>query len=188
MARVRRHKVFVSYHHENDEQHRNSFEKAFADVYNIMDSRSVRIGGIPIGQNTDEVARRIRDDYLKDATVTVVLIGEDAWRRKHVDWEIAATVRDTDANPRGGLIGILLPSHPSFRSDHYYPYTIPPRLHYNVDCGFAKVYKWSDSPDTVANWINEAFDRRKSVEPDNGFIRFRKNRKGHRWYPQRSRS
>ena len=188
MATVRRHKVFVSYHHENDEQYRSSFERAFADVYNIMDSRSVRIGGIPSGLNTDEVARRIRDDYLTDATVTVVLIGEDTWRRKHVDWEIAATVRDTNANRRGGLIGILLPSHPSFRSDRYYPYTIPPRLHYNVDCGFAKVYKWSDSPDTVANWIDEAFTRRNSVQPDNGFVRFRKNRKGPRWYPQRRQS
>jgi hypothetical protein len=188
MPRVRRHKVFVSYHHENDQRRRNSFEQAFADVYNIMDSRSVKIGDIPRGLNTDEVARRIRDDYLKDTTVTVVLIGEDTWRRKHVDWEIAATVRDTDANLRGGLIGILLPSHPSYRSDHYYPYTIPPRLHYNVDCGFAKVYKWNDSPDTVAGWIGEAFKRRNSIEPDNGFIRFRKNRKGPRWYPQRSQS
>ena len=102
MARVRRHKVFVSYHHENDQRRRDSFERAFADVYNIMDSKSVRIGGIPSSLNTDEVARRIRDDYLKDATVTVVLVGEDTWRRKHVDWEIAATVRDTDANPGAG--------------------------------------------------------------------------------------
>ena len=121
-----------------------------------MDSRSVRIGDIPNGLNTDEVARRIRDDYLRAATVTVVLIGAGTWRRKHVDWEIAATVRDTDANHRSGLIGILLPSHPSFGSDGYYPYTIPPRLHYNVECGFAKVYRWKDSPSVVAGWINEA--------------------------------
>ena len=188
MARVPRHKVFVSYHHENDEQHRNRFERAFADVYDIMDSRSVRIGGIPKGLNTDEVARRIRDDYLRDATVTVVLIGEDTWRRKHVDWEIAATVRDTDANPRSGLIGVLLPSHASFSSETYYPYTIPPRLHYNVECGFAKVYKWNDSHGVVADWIDEAFRRRDGINPDNSFVRFGKNQKGPRWYPQKSSS
>ena len=149
-----------------------------------MDSRSVRIGDIPNGLNTDEVARRIRDDYLRAATVTVVLIGADTWRRKPVDWEIAATVRDTDANPRSGLIGILLPSHPSFGSYGYYRYTIPPRLHYNVECGFAKVYRWKDSPSVVAGWINEAFRRRDGINPDNSFVRFRKNRKGTRWYPQ----
>ena len=77
MPRVRRHRGFVSYHHENDQRRRNSFERAFADVYNIMDSRSVRTWHIPSGLNTYEVPRRICDDYLKDATVTVVLIGED---------------------------------------------------------------------------------------------------------------
>ncbi len=188
MPRVRRHKVFVSYHHENDQRRRDSFERVFADVYNIIDSRSVRIGDIPRSLSTDEVARRIRDDYLKDASVTVVLIGEDTWRRKHVDWEIAATVRDTDANPRGGLIGILLPSHPSFGSELYNPFTIPPRLHYNVDCGFAKVYNWEDSPASVANWVDHAFNHRNNVQPDNSFVRFRKNWKGPRWYPQERQS
>ena len=185
MPPIPRHKVFISYHHENDELYRNRFERIFADVYNILDSRSVKLGDIPKGLNTDEVARRIRDDYLKDATVAVVLIGEDTWRRKHVDWEIAATVRHTHANPRSGLIGILLPTHPSFGSQGYYTYSLPPRLHYNVECGYAKVYKWNDSPNVVAGWIDEAFERRDEVNPDNSFIRFSKNRKGPRWYPQK---
>ena len=126
MARVRRRKVFVSYHHEVDQANRNRFEELFANVYDIMDSRSVRIGDIPKGFHLDEVARRIRDDHLSDSSVTVVLVGKDTWRRKHVDWEIAGTIRDTDANPRSGLVGILLPSHPSFRSREYEPYTVPP--------------------------------------------------------------
>ena len=69
-----------------------------SDVYDIMDSRSVDIGDIPKGLHLDEISRRIRDDYLSDSTVTVVLIGKDTWRRKHVDWEIAASIRDTWAN------------------------------------------------------------------------------------------
>ncbi len=180
-----RHKVFVCYHHQQDQGLRNKFENLFADRYNIMDSRSVRIGGIPDGLHLDEISRRIRDNYLRDATVTVVLIGKDTWRRKHVDWEIAASVRDTDANPRSGLIGILLPSHPSYREDGYDPFTIPPRLHYNVECGFAKLYKWSESPQQVAGWIDEAYRRRKQIIPDNSHVRFAKNWKGPRWYPQR---
>ena len=115
MTPVPRHKVFVSYHHEKDQGRRNRFERLFADVYDIMDSRSVRIGDLPNGLNLDEINRRIRDNYLRDASVTVVLVGKDTWRRKHVDWEIAATLRDTDANSRSGLLGILLPSHPCFR-------------------------------------------------------------------------
>ena len=56
MQQTRRHKVFVSYHHGNDESHRDRFERLFADVYDIMDSRSVRLGDIPKGLDTDEVA------------------------------------------------------------------------------------------------------------------------------------
>ena len=187
MQRIRRHKVFVSYHHENDEDYRNRFERMFVEVYNIMDSRSVNLGDIPKGLLIDEVSRRVRDDHLSDSTVTVVLIGIDTWRRKHVDWEIAGTVRDTPANPRSGLLGIILPSHQSFNREHYGPYTIPPRLHDNVECGFAEVYDWSESPLDVAGWIDSAFRRRGRIDPDNSFVRFAKNWKGPRWYPQERR-
>ena len=185
MPKARRHKVFVSYHHEKDQGRRNRFEKLFADVYDIMDSRSVKMGDIPNGLDLDEISRRIRDDYLSDSTVTVVLVGKDTWRRKHVDWEIAATVRDTDANPRSGLLGILLPGHPSFGKDDYDPYVIPPRLHDNVECDFAELYDWSESPKEVAAWVHEAYQRRQQINPDNSHVRFAKNWKGPRWYPEK---
>ena len=143
----------------------------------------MRLGDIPKGLDTDEVARQTRDGYLRDSTVTVVLIGQDTWRRKHVDWEIAATVRHTEFNPRSRLLGILLPTHPSFGQTTYQPYITPPRLHYNVECGFAKVYNWSDSPDIVAAWVDAAVRRRNEVIPDNSSVRFGKNRKGKRWQP-----
>ena len=183
--RIPRHKVFVSYHHENDQGYRDWFERFCADVYDIMDSRSVNLGDIPNGLNLDEVSRRIRDDHLSDSTVTVVLIGRDTWRRKHVDWEIAGTVRDTDANPRSGLLGIILPTHPSFGEDEYDPYTIPPRLHDNVECDFAELYDWSESPHEVARRVDSAYRRRDRIDPNNSFIRFAKNWKGPRWYPQK---
>ena len=183
MQQIRRHKVFVSYHHGNDQGYRDRFEGLFADVYDIMDSRSVRLGDIPRGLDTDEVARRIRDGYLRDSTVAVILIGTDTWRRKHVDWEIAATVRDTEFNPRSGLLGIFLPTHRSYGPTTYDPYIIPPRLHYNVECDFAKLYDWNDSPNIVAGWIDAAFRRRNEVIPDNSSVRFANNWRGDRWYP-----
>ena len=186
MQQIHRHKVFVSYHHEKDQTYRDRFERLFADVSNIMDSRSVRLGDIPKGLDTEEVARRIRDGYLRDSTVTVVLIGRDTWQWKYVDWEIAATVRHTEFNPRSGLLGLFLPTHPSYGRDVYYEYTTSPRLHYNVECGFAKVYDWSESSRDVASWIDAAFRRRNEVIPDNSSVRFAKNWNGERWYPQRS--
>ena len=185
MPRPRRHKIFISYHHQNDQGNRNRFEELFSEVYDIMDSRSVRLGDIPSGLNVDEVSRRIRDDYLSDSTVTVVLVGRDTWRRKHVDWEIAASLRHTETNRRSGLLGILLPSHSSFGEDEYDPYTIPPRLHYNVECGFAELRRWSEAPDEVLGWIDRAYRRRNKVNPDNSYVRFARNWRGPRWYPHR---
>ena len=41
---TKRHKVFVSYHHANDQYYRNRFEQLFSSTYDIMVSKSVQIG------------------------------------------------------------------------------------------------------------------------------------------------
>lgn len=56
---------------------------------------------------------------LRDSSVTVLLIGSQTWQRRHVDWEIYSLLRDTNANPRPGLVRILLPTHPKFNSPNY---------------------------------------------------------------------
>ena len=177
-----RHKVFVSYHHTNDLKYRESFEKRFANTYDIMVSKSVEIDAIDPNLKTDTIRRIIREEYLQDSTVTVVLIGAETWKRKHVDWEIGASLRHTKANPRSGLIGIFLPTHPDYRRDEYEKYIIPPRLHFNVECKFAELYGWSDSHHEVQSWIHEAFKRRDKINPHNSYPPFAKNRSGERWY------
>ena len=80
------------------------------------------------GRPVDQIRRRIRDEYIADATVTVVLIGRCTWQRKHVDWEISASLIGTAHNDRCGLLGIRLPTHTDFRDAEYDPRLIPPRL------------------------------------------------------------
>jgi len=79
-----RHKVFVSYHHENDERYKIIFEKMFGDVYI---SKSVEIGDIDPNLKTETIRQKIRDEFLRDSSVTVVLVGKETWKRKHIDWE-----------------------------------------------------------------------------------------------------
>ena len=137
-----RHKVFVSYHHDNDQEYRDLFEGLFSDIHDIIVSKSVQIGDIAPNLKTETIRQKIRDEYLRDSTVTVVLIGAETWKRKHADWEIGASIRETEYNPRSGLLGILLPNYPRPQGEpnNYLVNTIPPRLHDNIKCEFAKIY------------------------------------------------
>ena len=176
-----RHRVFVSYYHDEDQGYRERFEKLFADIHGIMVPESVEIGDIDSNLKPETIHQKIRDEYLRDSTVTVVLVGEHTWQRKFVDWEIGSSIRDTENNPRSGLLGILLPTYPGSSSNTYDRYTIPPRLHDNIECGFAKIYNWSDDPHRVQSWIHDAFKRRTEVLPDNSRDSFKNNRSGERW-------
>ena len=176
-----RHKVFVSFHHGNDWSYRHAFEHIFATSYDIMVSKSVQIDEIPEYLPTETVRQKIRDEYLRDSTVTVVLVGAQTWQRKHVDWEIASSIRNTQNNPRSGLVGIILPSYPRNDPSKYRKHTIPPRLSDNIECGFASVFNWTENPNTVQGWIHDAFQRRTRINPDNSYPTFANNRSGGQW-------
>ncbi len=176
-----RHKVFVSYHHANDQGYRNQFENLFTNTHDIMVTKSVQMGDIDPNLKTETVRQKIRDEYLRDSTVTVVLIGSETWKRKYVDWEIGSSLRNTQFNPRSGLLGILLPSHPDYNTGRYTPSLIPPRLHDNIRCGYAKIYNWSTDPREVQGWIHEAFNTRNRQNPDNSYDSFVNNRSGNGW-------
>jgi hypothetical protein len=179
---TQRHKVFVSYHHANDEAHKNRFELLFGAIGEILVCKSVQLGDIDPNTNTETVRRTIRDDYLRDSTVTVVLVGTQTWQRKHVDWEIYSSLRDSAANPRSGLIGVLLPTYPAPSPGKFDPGTIPPRLYDNWKSKFAALYHWSDNATEVQRWLHDAFLRRnQDPPPDLSRPMFGKNRSGDRW-------
>lgn len=179
----KRHRVFVSYYHCEDQGYRDHFERLFSDIYDRYVSESVKMGDIDDTRlSTERIRQIIRDEHLRDSTVTVVLVGAHTWQRKFVDWEIGSSLRDTEYNPRSGLLGILLPTYPGYINNAYDPHTLPPRLYDNIHCGYATLKKWSDDPDTVQSWIHAAFKRRhENPPPDNSRASFRNNRSGDRW-------
>jgi hypothetical protein len=178
---TQRHNVFVSYHHANDQYYRNEFEKLFHQIYDIIISNSVQIGDIDQNLPADRVRQIIRDEYLRDTTVTVVLIGTETWKRKHVDWEIGSSIRETRYNSRSGLLGLFLPTHPDFGSENYNKCIIPPRLYDNAECGYANLYDWNTNPTTIQTWIHEAFVNRTRKIPDNSYPNFVNNRTSDGW-------
>lgn len=176
-----RHKVFVSYHHALDENYKKIFELRFGNAFGAIVPGSVQVGDIDPNLPTDTIRQKIRDEYLRDTSVTVVLIGAETWQRKHVDWEIGSSIRDTKSNPRSGLLGILLPAYPRPSPGKYNPYTIPPRLNDNIQCGFASIHTWSEDAAAVQRWIHDAYLRKGRINPVNSRDFFGKNRTGNAW-------
>ena len=142
--RNNRHRVFVSYYHREDQCYRNQFEGLFSDIHDIMISESVEIGDIDPNLNTETIRQKIRDEYLRDSTVTVVLVGAHTWQRKFVDWEIGSSIRQTQYSSRSGLLGILLPTYPAIPSPKW---TV---LHKSIK--LRKVIQWS------FQWVGGAED------------------------------
>ena len=176
MTQHQRYPVFISYYHEEDQGYKEQLVRMMG---NRIADCSVDIGSIvDTGLHIDEIRRQIRDDFIADATVTIVLIGPRTWQRKHVDWEIHASLRDTDHNVRCGLLGIVLPDHPNFRRRPYNPHLIPQRLALNCagDNPYARIRYWTQQPEEVQSWIRKAFNRsRRQPDPDTGLPLFTDN-------------
>ena len=102
------HKVFISHHHGNDQWYKEELVR-IGERQSIFMDRSVDTGGVSDDLSDEQIRREIRDHYLRDSTVTMVLVGEETRRRKHVDWEIYSSMYDGSVNKRSGVMVINLP-------------------------------------------------------------------------------
>lgn len=171
-----RHKVFISYHHDNDQKYYDALDAMFGGDFFI--NGSVKDGDIDDNLQTETIRQKIRDNYLRNTTVTLVLVGTETAKRKYVDWEISSSIRNTTFNPRSGLLGIILPTVPRDAFGRVPEEYIPPRLLDNVKKGYAKLYNWPSSAYEFSEWIDIAFQAKDNPYclPDNSRDLFGKNR------------
>ena len=102
------HKVFLSYHHYNDQHYKELLVK-MAHGHEIFIDKSVDTGDVDDSLSDERIREIIRDEYLRDSTVTIVLVGWDTRRRKHVDWEIYSSMFDGKVNKKSGILVVNLP-------------------------------------------------------------------------------
>ena len=153
-----RHKCFVSFHHADEtevEAFIDSFETAFiprilgvSDEDDFIDS-----------DDTDYVMDQIREKYLTDSTVTIVLVGGCTWARRYVDWEVYSTLRNDKNNTRSGLMAIELPSLAAAGNGK-----LPARVSDNVssDKKYARYWTYPSTVSGLQTHIEEAFQARTS--------------------------
>lgn len=159
-----RHKCFISYHHA-DQDEVDEFVTTFDHDRDVFIARGLGLEmeqDIIDGDDTDYVMRRIRELYLRDSTVTIVLMGRCTWARRYVDWEIQASLRHGETVTPNGFLGIKLPSYPKHGGQ--FPQRLSLNLKQSEDQDECYAW-WIDYPgrkDTLANAIEAAFARRKT--------------------------
>lgn len=103
------HKVFISFHHKNDQWAKDGLCRWNETRHAFVD-KSVDTGDIDDSLSDEAIRLKIRDEYLRDSTVTILLVGTETKKRKHVDWELYSSMFDGHINKKSGIIAVLLPT------------------------------------------------------------------------------
>lgn len=156
MAFVRR-KVFIS-HYKGDRSEVDSFIESYGNVFIPKVLGANDNDDFIDSTDTNYVMQRIRDKYLEDTTVTIVLVGSCTHSRRYVDWEIKSSLQQGEDLPNG-LLGIALPS----RSDSAH---LPERFKHNWQKdggGYARFKSYPSSEAQLRGWIEEAYKARTEL-------------------------
>ena len=104
------HKVYISFKTED------SGYKEAIQSWDYLDYVDKSLNS-PINSNDIEyILRKIRDDYLRDSTVTVFLIGDRSaenlgeWEQQYIKRELQASLYNGAGNTKNGILGVVLPS------------------------------------------------------------------------------
>lgn len=141
------HKVFISYHHGNNQSSAEHL-KTYHGRNNTLMDRS--LPDALESEDNDYILSVIRSKHLKDSTVTIVLVGSETYKRKWVDWEIYSSLRSYGGRKRNGLLCIYLPSA-TF---------VPARLDDNIKSGYAITMKWENISWQLEKKIDAAYTNR----------------------------
>ena len=155
-----RHKTFISYHHD-DQEEVDQFIETFDHDRDVFIARAVgseqTMDELIESEDDDYVMRRIREKYIGDSTVTLLFIGKNTWSRKFVDWELASSLHQ---GPKAGLPnGVLAILSPKLTKA-----MLPDRFVDNWKPGYARYYSYPVNKTQLAKWIDEAFEARQDED------------------------
>lgn len=158
-------RCFISYHHADELE-----VQAFLDTYSNSEVFTHRALGLDMANDivnsndTDYVMRRIREQYMQNTSVTIVMIGQNTWKRRYVDWEIASSLRNGFGSPANGLLGIKLPSYAHGNQQY------PDRLNDNLNAPdvavttpcYARCIPYPTNSTELGTAIEDAYQRRQT--------------------------
>lgn len=148
--------VFISYY-GNDETKVTDFITNWAKKRSVFIPKVLGVSDkddIINSNDSDYVMRQIRQNYLGDSTVTIVLVGTCTHSRRYVDLEIKSSLTQGENHTPNGLIAIFLNHNNEI---------LPKRLADNFNpnkTSYAKCYSQPKSAQELRGWIEDAFEAR----------------------------
>lgn len=180
------HKAFISFKFEDV-----NFKEAIKNIPGI-DMIDKSLNEAINSENEDYIMQRIRAEYLADSTVTIHLIGTRSaashgdWEQRFIKRELQASLYNGVANPKNGILGIVLPDvHSSIYkgdiqcgtcgsahrnvninlctvvSEFSYNFYIPnDKCAWDEDDRYCVLTPWEDFYKNPNVWIDAAFNKR----------------------------
>ena len=157
-AMIPKRKTFISYYHGDQivaqafvnrfgtEPNKVFIPKALGLCYEEEDQIQ--------SNNPDYVMDQIRERYIADSTVQIVLIGLCTHSRRYVDWEIKRSLSNGN-----GLIGILIPPHISA----HLPERFAENWNRDGNC-YARYHSYPLTADQLRGWVEDAYEARAARE------------------------
>lgn len=131
-----------------------------------LESAKLTVSNPPSGLPLEKVGPEAVREAILASSHTLVLIGPTTRFSRWVDREIELSTEPREEGPGAGLVGVILPEHEDFSRPYYDPANVPIRLHDLIQSEYALIRKWSEQPEEIQRWIEEAGRRRFCVGPE----------------------
>jgi len=157
------HKVFISFKTEDKEYKRIIQEDLNIDYVDKSLNEAID------STNDDYIMRTIRDNYLKDSTVTIALIGQHSAENLHpypenqyyIKKELQASLYNGLSNTKNGILAIILPN--MNETIHPAPYTTKSK-HDGKDITITKMNNSTVIKEISANYYLESPLHNSSID------------------------
>lgn len=168
--------IFISYYYNESREYMEKIKKFLETKFDNINIIYERVNYKHKGLNDKAITKIIRENYLRISSLIIILLSKNAWKRKHIDWELSAALRHTKSNSRKPVIAILTPDYGTTFLSQTNKTSI--RIIRNVKNEYIEIIFWNNffNVNNVKEIINKAIENSKKINPINNDTLRRKNK------------
>lgn len=103
-------KVYISCYNNNDREYKNKLislnKERNNTIFELIKSETKQY--ISLDPKQDGFTKWIKNKYLRDSEVLILLVGLETKNRKHIDWEVRAIMEENALYKKGGIMIVYL--------------------------------------------------------------------------------